>query len=316
MLTHLYFDREGSRFPRMCTGSGVWSGVEDIASSHALTDLANPSITLASKLKRIGYYGITPCSYRDNPLSAHIELHIEQGPRLEKAGQKLAVVSGVQGMRAYEIRCKGSGGHAGAVPMSERADALAALAIFIVKVEELARLKNAFGTVGVIETDTKSPNTVPGHAFCTLDLRHYSEETLDMIEEKLSGSLLKLEKDRPGISISMKKTRHKKSIKFNPRVSECLREAMTSVVEESLVSTLESYAGHDSAETAVVVPTTMLFIPSKNGISHNPAEFSSEEDWYVFPDFQCLPCRQSNLPIYGSTNQNIVIWALKHFFRQ
>ncbi|KAI1089732.1 amidase [Rostrohypoxylon terebratum] len=272
-------NEEGTRFPRMCTGSGVWSGAEDVTSSHSLTDLANPSITLGSELKRIGYLGTAPCSYRENPLSAHFELHIEQGPRLEKAGQKLAIVSGVQGMRAYEIRCNGSGGHAGAVPMSERADALAALAVFIVKIEELARREDAFGTVGVVETDTKSPNTVPGRAFCTLDLRHHSEEILDAIEEELSGNLLKLEKDRLGITISMKKTRHKKSIKFDPEASLCLQQALKNTVHESLVSTLESYAGHDSAETAIVVPTAMLFIPSKKGISHNPEEFSSEEDW-------------------------------------
>ncbi|KAI1208623.1 amidase [Annulohypoxylon truncatum] len=271
-------NEEGSRFPRMCTGSGVWSGAEDVASSHALTDLANPSITLGSELKRIGYLGTTPCSYRENPLSAHFELHIEQGPRLEKSRQKLAVVSGVQGMRAYEVRCQGSGGHAGAVPMSQRADALAALATFVVKVEELARREDAFGTVGVIETDTSSPNTVPGRAFCTLDLRHHDEETLDTIEKELNAHLSGLERDRPGITVSMIKTRHKESIEFDPEASLCLQRAMMSTVNESLVSKLESYAGHDSAETALVIPTTMLFIPSKNGISHNPAEFSFEED--------------------------------------
>ncbi|KAI0888479.1 amidase [Annulohypoxylon maeteangense] len=271
-------NEEGSRFPRMCTGSGVWSGAEDVESSHALTDLANPSITLGDELKRIGYLGTTPCSYRENRLSAHFELHIEQGPRLEKAQQKLAVVSGVQGMRAYEIRCQGVGGHAGAVPMAQRADALAALATFVVKTEELARREDAFGTVGVIETDTSSPNTVPGRAFCTLDLRHHNENTLDTIERELDAHLSKLEQDRPGIKTSITKTRHKKSIKFDPEASRCLQQALTSTVHESLVCSLESYAGHDSAETAVVIPTTMLFIPSKNGISHNPAEFSSEED--------------------------------------
>ncbi|KAI2468217.1 amidase [Annulohypoxylon bovei var. microspora] len=271
-------NEEGSRFPRMCTGSGVWSGAEDVASSHALTDLANPSVTLGSELKRIGYLGTTPCSYRENPLSAHFELHIEQGPRLEKAGQKLAVVSGVQGMRAYEITCRGSGGHAGAMPMSQRADALAALATFVVKTEELSRREDAFGTVGVIETDTSSPNTVPGRAFCTLDLRHHSEETLDTIEAELHAHLSGLERGRPGITAVMTKTRHKESVSFDPEAMRCVQQASTNLVRESLVSSLESYAGHDSEETAAVIPTAMIFIPSRNGVSHNPAEFSEKED--------------------------------------
>jgi hydantoinase/carbamoylase family amidase len=271
--------REGARFNKMCSGSGVWSGGETLADCHALNDITNSSINMANELKRISYMGDTPCSHDQNPLSAHFELHIEQGPRLERTSRKVAAVTGVQGMRWYEIRCKGAEAHAGATPMSERADALVPLAKFAITVEELARRESAFGTVGYLTTATSSPNTVPGGAFCTLDLRHHSEQTLDTIESELREFLAQLERQRAGIELSMTRTWCKKSVMFDKAALDCVREAATDVVGASLVDELISFAGHDSAETAHVVPTAMVFVPSKDGISHNPAEFSSREEW-------------------------------------
>ncbi|KAF5004710.1 hypothetical protein FDECE_8821 [Fusarium decemcellulare] len=271
-------NEEGSRFPTMCSGSGVWCGAQSLEATHALADLADPKVTMYTELKRTGYLGNTPCSSAENPLSAHFELHIEQGTRLEKAQKKVAAVTGVQGMRWYEIRCKGAEAHAGASPVNERADALVALAKFVVKVEELSRQEDAFGTVGVLTTRTSSPNTVPGSAFCTLDLRHDSEEVLDAVETSLQTYLQQLEKDRPGITVKMTRTWKKKGVKFDALARQCVHEAAVTAVGEALVEELESHAAHDSAETAVVTPTAMIFVPSKNGVSHNPSEFTSEED--------------------------------------
>jgi hydantoinase/carbamoylase family amidase len=273
--------REGSRFARMCSGSGVWAGEEPLASCHSLVDLTDPETTMASDLKRIGYLGETPCLHVKNPLSAHFELHIEQGPLLEQREKKVAVVSGVQGMRWYEIRCKGAEGHAGATSMDTRADALVPLALFTVKVEELSRREGARGTVGVLTTATKSPNTIPGSSFCTLDLRSTSDATLDKIETELTSYLIQLEKERPGITLVIVRTWKKDAVVFDEVARDCVKSAAVQTVGESLVDELISFAGHDSAETAVVTPTAMIFVPSKDGISHNPSEYTSEEDWYV-----------------------------------
>ncbi|KAJ3539114.1 hypothetical protein NM208_g5625 [Fusarium decemcellulare] len=205
-------NEEGSRFPTMCSGSGIWCGAQSLEATHALADLADPKATMYTELKRIGYLGNTPCSSAENPLSAYFELHIEQGTRLEKAQKKVAAVTGVQGMRWYEIRCKGTEAHAGASPVKERADALVALAKFIVKVEELSREEDAFGTAGVLATRTSRPNTVPGSAFCTLDLRYDSK---DAVETSLQTHLQQLEKDRPGITVNMARTWKKKGVKFD-----------------------------------------------------------------------------------------------------
>lgn len=137
---------------------------------------------MRSELERNHYLGETPCS---NPLSAHFERHIEQGTRLERARKRVAVVQGVQGMRWYEVRCQGAQAHAGATPIAERADFLAAIA----HLEGISRRQGAFGTVGVVGTETSSPNTVPGCAFCTLDLRHRSDAVLDSIETELHAHL-------------------------------------------------------------------------------------------------------------------------------
>ncbi|KAK9416751.1 putative Peptidase M20 [Seiridium unicorne] len=271
-------NEEGSRFNKMCSGSGVWSGEESLDAVHTLADLSEPAKTMRTELERIGYRGDTPCSHQQNPLSAHFELHIEQGPRLENSQKKIAVVTGVQGMRWYEINCQGTEAHAGATPMTDRADALVVLAKFTVKVEELARREGAFGTVGILTTNTKSPNTVPGKSFCSLDLRCVKEEVLDTIEGELREYLKEMERERPGISSSMDRTWYKKSVSFDSIARNCVHSAARKVVGESLVEELVSYAGHDSAETTHVTPTAMIFTPSKDGISHNPAEFTTEED--------------------------------------
>lgn len=272
----------------MCSGSGVWSGAEKLSECHALIPMelqsssspeSSGSINMATELRRIKYLGKTQCSDSYNPLSAHFELHIEQGPQLEKTQKKVGVVEGVRGMRWYSIDCKGREAHAGATHMTDRADALVVLAKFVVKVEELAKKHDEFGTVGVMRTKTSSINTVPGGAFCTLDLRHWSDDTLDLIESKLRTLLKQQEDDVPGIKVSMDRTWCKRSVRFDQAARQCVRDAACATVDESLVMDMISYAGHDSAETAHVVPTAMIFVPSKGGISHNPAEFTSQEDW-------------------------------------
>lgn len=272
----------------MCSGSGVWSGTEKLSECHALIPMElqssqsgelSSSINMAAELQRIGYLGKNQCSHSYNPLSAHFELHIEQGPLLEKTQRKVGVVEGVQGMRWYSISCRGREAHAGATRMTDRADALVVLAKFAVKVEELAKKHDAFGTVGVMRTKTNSINTVPGGAFCTLDLRHWSYDILDLIETELRTLLTQQEDDVPGIEVTMDRTWCKKSVRFDQVARQCVRDAACATVDESLIVDMISYAGHDSAETAHVVPTAMIFVPSRKGVSHNPAEFTTEEDW-------------------------------------
>ncbi|KAL2836942.1 hypothetical protein BJY01DRAFT_251735 [Aspergillus pseudoustus] len=276
-------NEEGSRFPKMCAGSGVWSGSESLSECHNLEAIEPPAegespLTMGTELRRIGYLGQTPSSYVENPLSAHIELHIEQGSLLEKAEKKVGVVRGVQGMRWYTIHCHGREAHAGATPMSERADALVVLAKFAVKVEELSIRDGAFGTVGVMRTKTNSTNTVPGGAFCTLDLRHPSEEVLGRIETELRHYLEDLSTHRSGITVSMERTWSKRSVQFDQVARACVKAAAVENAGETMTMDMVSYAGHDSAETATVVPTAMIFVPSKGGVSHNPAEYTSGEE--------------------------------------
>jgi hydantoinase/carbamoylase family amidase len=239
---------------------------------------SSESINMATELQRINYLGETQCLHSENPLSAHLEPHIEQGPLLEETQKKVGAMEGVQGMRWFSINCRGKEAHAGATRMVDRADALVVLAKFAVKVEELAKRHDAFETVGVMRTKTNSINTVPGGAFCTLDLRHWSDATLDLIESELRALLKQQQDSVPGIKVSMDRTWCKKSVRFDPVARQCVRDAARATVDKSLLLDMISYAGHDSAETAHVVPTAMIFVPSKSGISHNPAEFTNEQD--------------------------------------
>jgi len=145
-------NEEGARFRKMCCASSVWSGSQTVQAQHALQDFEG--IDMKSELQRIGFLGKVNCSYIDNPLAAHFELHIEQGPILEKEGKKIGVVAGVQAMRWYKVTVQGREAHAGATPMDNRADALLAAAKLISIVNTSSVAHGAVGTVGIVKTAT------------------------------------------------------------------------------------------------------------------------------------------------------------------
>ncbi|KAG9245334.1 hypothetical protein BJ878DRAFT_23011 [Calycina marina] len=267
-------NEEGARFPAMCSGSSVWADNKVLDKFHNLQSFTEPGKTMRSELATIQYLGDTKCCHVTNKLAAHFELHIEQATVLEKTGKQIGVVTGIQGMRWFRIKIVGAEGHAGSSPMSTRVDAMVAAAKIILHVDETARRVNGFGTVGCLKPASIATNTIVGSVELISDFRHASDKTLDEVEAGLQTLLRELEIETPGLTTEMKVSWLNTAIDFHEDAIECVEQAAKSVCGESHLKMI-SRAAHDSAETAKVSPTAMIFVPSRNGISHNPEEYTT-----------------------------------------
>jgi len=265
-------NEEGARFSPPMTASGVFAGVFDRDWACNRTDAAG--VSFGSALDAIGARGSERCG--DHPLSAFFELHIEQGPILEAEGLDIGAVTGVQGMRWFEVTVTGQDAHTGATPMHLRKNALLGAARLVDKVEAIARAHPplAVATVGSMRVKPNSPNVVPGEVFLTVDLRHSEAAVLEAMEREL-GVAIAGACDPLGLSVVSNKIWDQPPVAFDQQcVAAVRRAAETSGLK---VRDMVSGAGHDAAYIARVAPTAMIFVPCRGGISHNEAEFTSKE---------------------------------------
>ncbi len=264
-------NEEGARFAPSMIASGVFAGA--FARHWAYERRDRGGETFGDALDKIGYRGPEPCG--GHKLSAFFELHIEQGPYLEAEGKDIGVVTGVQAMRWYEMTIVGQDSHAGTTPMARRRDALLGAARIVEAVNACARQHpSAVGTVGILETKPGSPNVVPGEVFLTLDLRDPDAAVIDRMENSVAATARRIGADL-GLEISLKTISAEPAVCFDP---DCIA-AVRAAAEISGYSSRDiiSRAGHDAAYVSRVAPTSMIFVPCKDGISHNEAEFTSKE---------------------------------------
>ncbi|MET0925585.1 MAG: Zn-dependent hydrolase [Xanthobacteraceae bacterium] len=264
-------NEEGSRFAPAMIASGVFGGVFTRDWAAARTDRAG--VRFGEALEAIGYRGPERCGA--HPLSAFFELHIEQGPILEAEAKEIGVVTGVQGMRWFESTIVGQESHTGTTPMDRRKNALLGAARLVEQVDVIARTRPlAVGTVGLIEAKPNSRNVVPGEVFLTIDLRHPETAVLDAMERAVMQAVREV-CEPLGLAGTVTKIWDEPPTRFDPGCIAAVRRA----AETSGYSfrDMVSGAGHDSVYVARVAPTAMIFVPCRDGISHNEAEFSSKE---------------------------------------
>jgi len=228
----------------MCSGSSVWANARDLSDLHNLASLTEPLETMKSELEKISYLGETECSYKANPLAGHFELHIEQATHLEETKKHIGIVSGVQGMRWYEVNIIGREGHAGSTPMNVRKDAMVAAAKMILHVEQIARKNEGFGTVGFLKAGSDAPNTIVGEVRLMIDLRHPSEQVLDEIESGFKAFLCSLESETKGLRTTIKRSWENAAVKFDQDAVACVAYAAESVCGDSQ-TVMTSCAAHD-----------------------------------------------------------------------
>jgi len=260
-------DEEGSRFGHSLMGSGVWAGVYDEAKVNALTDVEGVSVGAA--LDAIGYRGPHPA--RPFPADSYFELHIEQGPILEREGKTIGIVTGGQAQVWYDAVITGQDAHAGTTPPSTRKDALVAAARVITHVDALmrARGEDGRGTVGFLQVLPNSCNVVPGEVRFSVEFRHPRTAEIEALAATFPDEAAALVAET-GCRLELREKLRFAHQPFDPGCIALVRDAAARLGLPA--REIVSGAGHDAVYVARHMPTAMIFTPCKDGLSHNEAE--------------------------------------------
>lgn len=270
-----FTDEEGARFQPDMLGSLVYVGglsLEEALDVRAADDHAR----LGDELERIGYAGPTPCPAAAAP-HAFVELHIEQGPVLEDEGVTIGVVTGVQGISWTELTITGQSAHAGTTPMRLRRDPGVVAAAINVGVRGIASEMGGsqVATVGRCEFTPNLVNVVPSKVVLTVDLRN-TDETLLQEAERRFVALCESLAANEGVSIERRTLARFEPVDFDATMIDRVEAHAQSLGLTHM--RMPSGAGHDAQMLARVCPTSMIFVPSVNGLSHNIAEFTATAD--------------------------------------
>lgn len=261
-------NEEGVRYPGVC-GSQAFAGRWTL---EELSDLKSvDGSRFADDAARIGYAGEQPLGAF--PMSAFFEAHIEQGPVLEEEEKVVGIVTRVQGLRWFEVTVKGADRHAGTTPMAARRDALVAAAKMVAGLDDLGRRNapDARVTVGRLQVEPNSPSTIPGLARFVVDLRHPDSATLDRLEGEIAA-LCRQAAAGHGAEVEERRIITVDPIDFDAGCVDALERAasMLGLAHRRMVSG----AIHDASIVGGLVPTAMIFVPSRDGISHDEAEWT------------------------------------------
>ena len=268
-----FTDEEGARFPPDMLGSLVYVGGMGV--EEALDVVGIDGTVLGAELDRIGYRGTSPCP-GPSP-RAFVELHVEQGPVLEAEGVTIGAVTGVQGISWTELTITGQSNHAGTTPMDLRHDPGYVAAAVVAYVRELALRMGSrqVGTVGRLELHPNLVNVVAASATMTVDLRNTDEALLQEAEADLARFVADAA-TAEGVTVAERTLARFEPVTFDDRVVDTVAAVASDLGHT--VRRMPSGAGHDAQMLARVCPTGMVFVPSHDGISHNPAEHTEPDD--------------------------------------
>lgn len=274
IVVAVFSNEEGIRYQPDMMGSFVYAGGLDV--NEALNIEGIDGTILSDELERIGYLGDEEPGFIKP--KAFVELHIEQGPIMDSENISIGAVENLQGISWQKITIKGVANHAGTTPTSHRKDAgLAAskINVFLRKLCDESKNGKTVATVGTMEYKPNSINQIPSEAIFTVDLRNPDKEILKDHEKDLDEYIKRLEKE-DGVTISKQRL-----VSYDPVLFD---QGLVKTIEESAkkrgfsCKKMTSGAGQDAQMMAMIAPTAMIFIPSVDGISHNPDEFSKDED--------------------------------------
>ena len=268
-------NEEGSRFQPGAMGSAVFAGryaLDDMLAARdwegvALQDALATTLAAAPAPMRPGKPGFAVAGY--------VEAHIEQGPRLENERKIIGVVTGIQGSRRYIVQVAGEEAHAGTTPRAARKDAFAAAtriaaSMYAATTDDDDTLRF---TIGRVEVHPGSPNTVPGRAGFTIDMRHPSEEVLEAQERRLHEIV---GREASPCTARIERVTHVAPTDFNPVVIDLVRAKAKALKLPKM--DMPSGAGHDAMHMATLCPAGMIFVPCERGISHNEVENATPAD--------------------------------------
>ncbi len=263
----VWTNEEGSRFAPAMVASGVFGGVFDL--DYGLTRSDPAGVTMGEELQRIGYAGEEEVGGRD--VHAYFEAHIEQGPILEAEDKTIGIVTDAQGQRWYEVTLTGVESHAGPTPMNRRKDALlgAAQIVQLVNQVGLDNAPLACATVGMLDVYPNSRNVIPGRVAFTIDFRHPDDTVLERMDRLMREGVDEIV-SRMGLECELEQIFYYAPIAFDKSCVAAVRAGIDTHGYSS--REIVSGAGHDACYLAGVAPTSMVFIPCIDGISHNEIE--------------------------------------------
>jgi N-carbamoyl-L-amino-acid hydrolase len=252
-------------------GSEVFTGALALDDAYAMP---TPDGTAQSGLDQIGYKGdLDLWSY---PVHCYFESHIEQGPILEDKELQVGVVTGAFAQQWYTVKFTGLEAHAGPTPMASRRDALVGASHLVLAIRDIALdVEGGRGTVGCITPYPASPNVIPGTVDMTVDFRHETEQQLAEMTRRFEA-VVKTIAEENRLEVEMVPTVTIDRVPFHPTLVGHVRDAAKTLGVGHM--DIVSGAGHDACHMAKVIPTTMVFIPCKDGISHNELESATPED--------------------------------------
>ena len=267
-----FTNEEGVRYSPDMMGSLVFAG--GIGEEEALAAIGTDGSVLGEELERIGYAGAHQPGFLKP--HAYVELHIEQGPVLEREGVTIGAVENLQGISWQRLTIEGVANHAGTTPMSMRRDAGAAAARIITFLQDRATASpKTVATVGTIAFEPNAINVIPSRASFTVDLRDPQEHRLQGEEAALAAYLDALSASA-GVTIVVERLARFEPVTFDSGIVELIEA--TAKAHGLSCRRMTSGAGHDAQMIARIAPSAMIFVPSRGGISHNPAEFTADDD--------------------------------------
>lgn len=266
-------NEEGARFAPGELGSEVYVG--HVALETALACRDAEGVTVGEALSAIGYDGVEEPGARR--FAAMVELHIEQGPLLEAENLTIGVVTAAKGQQWYNGVVSGRESHAGTTPMTLRRDALMAFAEVALAAERIARAHapDGVGTIGMAEVSPGSRNTVPGEISFSLEFRHPDPDHFTRMRAEMRAEAERIAAAR-GVAITLDPIWSMEPLSFSPEVAATIAQA--AAARGLPYRQMTSGAGHDACAVASALPTAMIFVPCKDGISHNEAESATPED--------------------------------------
>ena len=272
----LFTSEEPTRFGIGCLGSRLMSGVLDAKADVHLKD--KQGHTLAELRSQAGFTGSLdevrlPPDYYD----AFVELHIEQGPLLERSGIPIGVVTAIAAPASSRITIQGEGGHAGAVLMPERRDAFLAACEIALEIERAAKstgVIDTVGTVGVCDIFPAVVNGIPSRVYLETDIRDIDHTRRNQVLKAVDAAIQEIA-TRRRVSIQSETINADEPCQCGTRVVDALRNACQRL--DLPYQNMVSRAYHDSLFMSRLTPTAMLFIPCRGGVSHRPDEYSSPE---------------------------------------
>lgn len=268
---------ESGRFGNATLGSKAMRGELTLQDLHRLVDKQGISLYEALKGRNLNPDGIETMAYK-RPVKSFTEIHIEQGKVLEHEQKTIGIVTGIAAPERFYVTIRGNADHSGATPMNLRHDALCGASKIILGIEEIASMQEeppVVGTVGVVEVTPGAMNVIPGAVKLGVDIRSISKVARNSVVT-LVKEFIDITAEKRGLSYTIETIAQDHPVEMHPAMIREIEEAVKSVGVEYM--TMPSGAGHDAMHWAEAIPTGMIFIPCRDGISHNPAEFAEMDD--------------------------------------